>query len=78
MESAKRAFDEATKRDPEQAEGCAFVYAFSLMAIRELAEGHGAPCTTAEECPNIECPVAERGGQACLAGKCGTEEDLCE
>ncbi|WP_437960682.1 hypothetical protein WME76_14215 [Sorangium sp. So ce119] len=83
MESAAKAMEEAKKRDSEKLNGCLLAYAFSVMAAREgeifeAPEGHGAPCTTAEECPDIQCPDPERSGQVCLNGTCATEEDLCE
>ncbi|WP_437737717.1 hypothetical protein [Sorangium sp. So ce1335] len=83
VESAEKALDEAKKRDPERAESCALVYALSVMAAQgdsffETPEGHGAQCTTAEECPAIECPDPEHSSQVCLNGACATEEDLCE
>ncbi|KYF85245.1 hypothetical protein BE20_31625 [Sorangium cellulosum] len=82
-ERATKALDEAKKREPEKAEGCAFAYALSVMAAQEGAimgepEEHGIPCTTAEDCPDIQCADPERGGQVCADGTCAPEDVLCD
>lgn len=83
LESFRKAMEKAEKQDPESTAVCLFAYGFTLMAMTDgfgdSDPGHGAPCTTDEECPGIECASQEGFTfKSCLNGKCATQDDLCE
>ncbi|WP_437925147.1 hypothetical protein WMF37_39880 [Sorangium sp. So ce291] len=75
-ESLQQAIDEAEKTNPDASFGCLLTLAFAVKAA--TSPPHGSECTTAEECPKIQCPGSAGAGSGCLNGYCMTEEDACE
>ncbi|XXY53209.1 hypothetical protein WME91_18950 [Sorangium sp. So ce269] len=68
--------DEADKKKPDASFGCFLAAAFAVEAA--TSPPPGSECTTADECPEIQCPGASGSGSGCLNGYCMTEEDACE
>ncbi|MGK3985975.1 hypothetical protein WME99_23200 [Sorangium sp. So ce136] len=77
-ERVQQAVDEANKKKPGASSGCSLAAGFAMAAAASPPSDSDSECTTADECPTVQCPGATGTASGCLNGYCMTEEDMCE